>query len=199
MTCRPVFRRPNAALGVGLLALFVAVGGVAIGAPRGSDGVIHACFSQSDIDAGGEGGGPGSAVLRVVDAGAPCPDGAPQALKFNAQGPQGAPGPQGPAGPAGPQGKSGTPDDPTKLTVITDAEAQKLAKDLASLKGGGDKLGVDVDKLKDDLRDAIKDKGQMKPDDLAKLVLKQQQALDRMNALLQRQGEVNNQIVSGLR
>jgi hypothetical protein len=98
---------------VGLLALFVALGGTSFAATQipGSDGVIHACYQTS------------SGTLRVVAAGKKCGRSA-RALAFNQlgrQGPAGAKGAQGSAGPqgvAGPQGGPGQPGNPAAYPTI---------------------------------------------------------------------------------
>jgi Collagen triple helix repeat (20 copies) len=86
--------------GAGLVGGGVAAG-VAISAPNGSDGVIHACYAQSEI------GSVGSSPLVVVDAGDPCPVEIPQAITWNQTGPAGATGATGATGAAGPQGATG--------------------------------------------------------------------------------------------
>jgi hypothetical protein len=74
-------RRPSAALIVAMLALVVALGGVAIASIPSSDGTIHGCYN-------------GQGQLRVIDteSGASCVPGE-TALNWNQTGPAGPPGP----------------------------------------------------------------------------------------------------------
>lgn len=83
---------------VGLLALFVALGGTSLAATQipGPGGVIHACYQKR------------SGALNVVAATKRCRRGE-RALAFNQTGPQGAQGIQGPAGQPGAPGKDGAP------------------------------------------------------------------------------------------
>lgn len=91
---------PSPAMAVAMLALCLAVGGVAVAAIPGPGGVIKACYR----DAPG-----GQRPLSIVDTDAECPS--PFVLlPLNQQGPagpQGPGGPQGVAGPAGPAGPAG--------------------------------------------------------------------------------------------
>jgi hypothetical protein len=84
-------RRPSPGLIVALIALAVAIGGVAVAAPGGG-GTIQGCFNERG-------------ALRVVDTGAACEAGE-TALTWNQQGP---PGPRGSDGAVGPQGPAGDP------------------------------------------------------------------------------------------
>jgi hypothetical protein len=91
--------RPSPALIIAIVALFVALGGVAYATIPGSDGVIHGCYLNKN------------GTLRVIDPGAgqKC-SGFETAVQWNQTGPrglqglQGSPGAAGPAGPAGPTG-----------------------------------------------------------------------------------------------
>jgi hypothetical protein len=77
--------RLSPAMAVAVLALIVAIGGVAAASIPGADGVIKGCY---DPAAGAR------HVLTVVDASSDCPS--PNVLlPFNQQGPAGAPGPRG--------------------------------------------------------------------------------------------------------
>ena len=87
--------RPSPALLVAIVALVVALGGVAYATIPDSGGVIRGCF-----DSGGN--------LKVIDTGKgqSCAKGFTP-LNWNQQGPKGDTGAQGPAGPAGANGVSG--------------------------------------------------------------------------------------------
>lgn len=86
--------RPSPAMAVALLALCVAIGGVAVAAIPGPGGVIKGCYDPSSSP---------QHPLSVVDDDGDCRS--PNVLlPFNQQGPQG---PQGTAGPAGPPGPAG--------------------------------------------------------------------------------------------
>lgn len=80
-------------------------GGVALSAPKGPDGVIHGCYSQTEID------NSGSSPIMVVNVGQACPVEMPLTLDWNATGPQGPAGPAGPQGLTGPQGPAGSKGD----------------------------------------------------------------------------------------
>lgn len=81
-------RRPSPGGVVALLALIVALGGVAVAAIPGSDGTIRACYQK------------GNGNLRVVDSSGDCrPNEAP--LEWNRTGERGATGATGATGPAG--------------------------------------------------------------------------------------------------
>jgi hypothetical protein len=79
---------------IGLLALFVALGGTTYAATRSSGGTLHACV-----------GGNGS--LTLVKAGKHCGKGE-HAVAWNQKGPAGPVGPQGPGGTNGSNGANGT-------------------------------------------------------------------------------------------
>jgi hypothetical protein len=79
--------RISPAMVVAVLALVVAIGGVAAASIPGADGVIKGCYDPT-------GGAGGRHVLMVVDASADCT--APNVvLPFNQQGPPGVPGAKG--------------------------------------------------------------------------------------------------------
>lgn len=86
--------RPSPALGVSLVALGVAAGGVAYAGIPSSDGTIHACYTDA------------TGALRVVDrdTGGPTRDcaGGSTRLSWSQRGPAGAQGPQGVQGAPGP-------------------------------------------------------------------------------------------------
>lgn len=92
---------------VGLLALFVALGGTSLAATQipGPGGVIHACYQKR--------GG----ALNVVAATKRCRRGQ-RALAFNQTGPQGSQGIQGPAGQPGAPGKDGAPGNPAAYPSV---------------------------------------------------------------------------------
>jgi hypothetical protein len=85
------FARDNV---IGLLALFVALGGTTYAATRSSGGTLHACVGAN-----------GS--LTLVKAGKRCGKGA-RAIAWNQTGPAGPVGPQGPSGTNGTPGTNGT-------------------------------------------------------------------------------------------
>jgi hypothetical protein len=93
---RHKFKRPSPAMLVALAALVVALGGTAIAAIPGGDGVIDGCYKTS--------GG----ALRVIDkgSGASC-TATETAISFNQRGPTGATGPTGAKGVAGAKGPTG--------------------------------------------------------------------------------------------
>jgi hypothetical protein len=80
---------------VALIALIVAVGGVATAAIPGSNGVVKACYSKS------------TGSLRVIDSGKSCSRKREKTLSINQKGPAGSPGPQGIQGIQGIQGLRG--------------------------------------------------------------------------------------------
>jgi hypothetical protein len=89
--------RPSPALAVSLVAMIVALGGVAWASIPDASGVIHGCYNKS--------GG----ALRVIDTAIStqkCTS-LQLPLNWNQTGPPGPTGPQGAAGPAGPQGPAG--------------------------------------------------------------------------------------------
>ncbi len=79
-----------AALILGIVLLLV-VGGIAYASIPGSDGVIHACYKNSN---------PAQGALIAIDSAASCPSGY-TALNWNQIGPQGPTGPQGAPGISG--------------------------------------------------------------------------------------------------
>jgi Collagen triple helix repeat (20 copies) len=121
---KPRLSIPSPGIGLGLIALVVALSGAAYAAIPSSDGVIHSCYNASSNPSG---------QLRVIDAdaGAKCSKNE-KALDWNQRGPKGdtgatgatgpkgdtgatgakgdigATGPQGEQGPAGPEGPAGT-------------------------------------------------------------------------------------------
>jgi hypothetical protein len=87
---------PSPAIGLSFVALMVALGGVTVAAIPGPDGVIHACYANSNLVTQlGAGAGPLTQVitpqgaLRVIDSSASCPSGE-TALNFNQAGPPGS-------------------------------------------------------------------------------------------------------------
>jgi hypothetical protein len=99
-------RRPSAALIVAIVALIVALGGVAIASIPSADGTIHGCYNAQG-------------QLRVIDAesGASCAPGE-TALSWNQTGPAGPPGPS--------QAIQGRHDAPVRLSP-TDTTIAQLA------------------------------------------------------------------------
>lgn len=81
-----------------IVALGLAVAGVAVGAIPGAGGVISACYDKQ------------SGQTRIYDAAGGTPKSCGRtetAISWNQQGPKGDTGPQGPTGPEGPQGAQG--------------------------------------------------------------------------------------------
>jgi hypothetical protein len=98
---RVVLHRPTPAMAAASVALFVAVGGVAVASIPDGSAVVHACYQKN-------GGG-----LRVIDTakrgfGGKCRS-SEKVLSWNQQGPKGL---QGAAGTAGTPGTPGTPGAP---------------------------------------------------------------------------------------
>jgi len=91
-------RHPSPALVIALLALAVAIGGVAIAAPGGG-GAIQGCYNARG-------------ALRVVDTGTACEAGE-AALSWNQQGVAGPPGAAGARGDTGSPGVPGPPGAPS--------------------------------------------------------------------------------------
>jgi ChpA-C len=92
---RAMRRVPSPALTVAFVALIVALGGVAVAAIPGPDGVIHACYADNNaVSQVGAGLAPGTEVvspkgaLRVIDSGESCGAGETP-LSFNQTGPAG--------------------------------------------------------------------------------------------------------------
>jgi hypothetical protein len=80
-----------------VVALLLAIGGIAWASIPGPDGVIHGCYKTSN---------PAQGALIAIDSAASCPSGY-TALNWSQTGPQGPAGPTGAAGPAGPAGPAG--------------------------------------------------------------------------------------------
>jgi hypothetical protein len=113
-------RRPTAPLVISVLALMVALGGVAYSSIPDASGVIHGCYTTQ-----------GSRTLRVIDSAESCL-GSETALNWSQQGPAG---PTGPAGAQGPQGAQGPPGQPpaftksvAKVTVAADVGFAEVAR-----------------------------------------------------------------------
>jgi hypothetical protein len=87
---------PSPAMMVALLALLVAVGGVAVASIPGPSGVIRGCYSKS------------SGTLRVIDSKKTCSKKRERTLRWNQQGPRGLQGFQGQPGNNGNDGQNGT-------------------------------------------------------------------------------------------
>lgn len=131
-------------MAVALIALVVAVGGVAVAAIPASDGTITACYANSDfikqlvnpIDQITSVATPAGS-MRAVDSSADCSS-SETALTFNQKGPQ------GPAGPTGPKGKRG-PSGPLTATALstptTTLNASKSVGDEKTVLGNHPKLG----------------------------------------------------------
>jgi hypothetical protein len=87
-------RIPSPGIGLGLIALVVAVSGAAYAAIPSADGVIHSCYTSSGANPSGQ--------LRVIDAeaGAKCLKNE-SPLDWNARGPKGDTGATGPPGMSG--------------------------------------------------------------------------------------------------
>src|SRR5689334_6543648 len=104
----------RAPLILSVIALVLAATGVAVSAPKGTDGVIHACFSQQALDEGGDN------TIRLINAGETCDGDYPQELTWNATGPAGATGATGATGAQGPVGPQGpAPTQPTEVPKET--------------------------------------------------------------------------------
>jgi hypothetical protein len=123
-------RRPSPAIVVSLLALCVALGGVAYAAIPGPGGVIKGCYNPTGT----------RHALSVVDQDADCPS--PNVvLPFNQHGAQGAQGPQGKQGPQGIGGSLGpsvayttSPFLPNGAFILLGKQSKTLAK--LSVPGG---------------------------------------------------------------
>lgn len=135
-------RRPSPALIISICALVVAMSGVAIAVPKGSDGVIHACYNERFV------GTVGSDVV-LVNPGTDCATATgrdfPDAITWNATGPAGATGATGTPGAPGPAGPA-TPVQPE----LSPAELAKLEAAKEKAESAQEK----VDKAKDKLEDA---------------------------------------------
>jgi len=79
---------------VAVVAIVVAVGGIAYASIPAGDGTITACYGRSNGD------------LRIVDTSQACRPNE-QSISWNQNGGSSVPGPTGPEGPAGPQGPTG--------------------------------------------------------------------------------------------
>ena len=133
----------RAPLVLSILALVLAATGVAVSAPKGADGVIHACFDQRQVD------GPGGGEVVLINAGQTCSAATggdfPDALTWNATGPAGPVGPVGQSGPAGPTGPQGTPAPVEKLPPT---EVKKVDSAEKKLETAQDKIDAAIEKLK---------------------------------------------------
>jgi hypothetical protein len=111
---------------VALLALLVAIGGVAVASIPGQDGVIRGCYDNS------------TGALRVIDpdAGRSC-SGTETALSWNQQGPKGDPAPV-PQANFGSDGKVEPADLPKKFRSKPGKLSKKKLKQLAGLGSGGE-------------------------------------------------------------
>ncbi|MEA2444711.1 MAG: hypothetical protein QOJ12_2003 [Thermoleophilales bacterium] len=141
--------RPSPALVVAFIALFAAIGGIAIASPLGSDGRVHFCFNQLNVNDTASASGD---EVVATNAGTACPSDKPDELVFNQSGPQ------------GPQGTQGTAGGFKALDPV--AVGQAL--------GGIGKVDKQTDRYQQKLRDATADlraleqrKGQVDPDALA--------------------------------
>jgi hypothetical protein len=100
---RSIRHRPSPGMVVALIALLVALGGVAFASIPGPGGVVKGCYSKS------------TGSLRVIDSKKSCSKKRERSLSWNQQGVRGLQGSQGSQGPAGvnggqgPQGDSGAP------------------------------------------------------------------------------------------
>ena len=124
---RPYVRRHY----IGLLALFVALGGTSFAAVKsivGRDGVIHGCYVRK------------SGSLRVVSPGRQCRHNE-SAVAWSRDGRPGVPGIAGPQGPTGAAGVDGQPGAQTGHATLpagpTLAGSTSVAIDLASPGGSG--------------------------------------------------------------
>jgi hypothetical protein len=107
---RIIRHRPSPAMVVALIALLVALGGVAFASIPGPGGVVEGCYSKS------------SGVLRVIDSKKGCSKKHERTLRWNQHGVQGARGFEGIQGPQGNQGLQGIqgPPGPTAGVTSTD-------------------------------------------------------------------------------
>ena len=117
-------KMPSPASVIATAALVVVVGGVAVAAIPGADGVVKSCYANT------------TGQLRVIDSDASCAGGETQ-LSFNQQGPSGPPGPKGDPGSPGPPGEApsalGTPPPPPlppKLKLPPKKPGPKVLKQL---------------------------------------------------------------------
>jgi hypothetical protein len=88
-------QRPSPALAVSMVALVVAVGGVAVASIPAPSGVIKACYGKR------------TGTLRVIDSNKTCSKKRERTLSWNQRGPIGPEGAQGASGKDGAQGPPG--------------------------------------------------------------------------------------------
>jgi hypothetical protein len=103
-------RRQWLGASLGMLALFVAIGGATVFAHGGDPNQVHACVIS--------GTGGSSPNVRIVGANESCPGGS-TAVDFAIQGPQGPQGEKGDAGERGPAGAAPGPD-PGSFAELSD-------------------------------------------------------------------------------
>jgi hypothetical protein len=97
---RVIRHRPSPAMTVAVIALLVAVGGVAVASIPGPGGTIKACYAKR------------TGALRVIDSAKRCSSRRERTLAWNQRGPAGTQGIQGPAGTQGIQGAAGSAGSP---------------------------------------------------------------------------------------
>lgn len=167
------------------LVLAGAVGGIALSAPKGEDGVIHACFSRSNLDTDGSG------QILLVNAGTPCPAGWPQELAWNAAGVAGA---KGDPGTKGEKGDPGTKGDTVKPQLLTKEQQAAMLKQQKADEAKARQIGQSLDGIKEKLRDL--DSGDQR--DLILLYAQMNKwvtATDQLTTLTRRMSERQREII----
>lgn len=172
--------RPSPALVVAFIALFVAIGGIAIASPIGSDGRVHLCFNQFNVNDAASATGD---EVVATNAGTACPSDKPDELVFNQSGPQ------------GPQGTQGTAGGFKAIDPV--AVGQAL--------GGIAKIDTQTDRYQQKLKDATADlralesrKGEVDPDALAAAQRRLIATLLQINKTLAKLNENNKGVINAL-
>lgn len=177
----PVHRTRLAAAAAGATLIVAgAIGGVAFSAPQGADGVIHACYKQSDLDT------EGAAQLFLVNAGSACPAGLTQAIAWNEAGPQG---PKGDPGTKGDTGEQGAPK-PLLTKEKRDEILRQQKADAAQVK----RIDASLDHLRDQL-DNLDSDGQLQTIKLAAMMNRFARSTDQLAVLMRRLSEQQRELV----
>ena len=109
---RIIRHRPSPAMVVALIALLVALAGVAVASIPGPGGVIKACYSKS------------TGSLRALDSNKSCSRKHERTLSWNQRGPQGLRGLQGTQGDRGSSGAPGATTVVVRYATNTDSAAE---------------------------------------------------------------------------
>jgi hypothetical protein len=176
-------RKPTPAMAVAITALVAALGGVAVASPIGSDGKVHLCYSQDEVDRHDG----GFVVARNADE--PCDETFPNRLVLNQTGPQG---PVGAPGPQGPQGVAGGHKE------LDEAVSKDVLKDLKQLDQDAEKKQKELLEVARKLKELEERRGQVPPDKLAAVQRQLAEMMRRITAMMEEIARSNQKVVRGL-